>query len=83
VKDHSVLRISRLRKHLGDGLDNVELRVFSSGQFTSVGMVYVAHNEVLGLNLENAGKGYALKSDHCWKVKWQTHVRAELNVPIP
>jgi len=37
-----------------------------SGSFTS------PTTEVLGLNLENTGKGYALKSDPlAGKVKWQ------------
>jgi len=73
VKDHTVLPHLKVAQSTSEmDWNNVELRVFSSDNSPVSGSFTSPSTEVLGLNLENTGKGYALKSDPlAGKVKWQ------------
>jgi alpha-D-xyloside xylohydrolase len=73
VKDHTALAHLKVAQSTSEmDWNNVELKVFSSDNGPVSGWFTSPQNDLVQLELNNTGRGYALKNDPlAGKVKWQ------------
>jgi alpha-D-xyloside xylohydrolase len=73
VKDHTALAHLKVAQSTSEmDWNNVELKIFSSDNGPVTGWFTSPQNDVFQLELNNTGRGYALKTDPlAGKVKWQ------------